>query len=288
MQHLKEIKGVDITTAVPLDKIKEQVLDARKHLLAPIHTCHDWREDRPIALIGGGPSLRDNLDELRKYKDTMVCGSAHDYIMEQGITPTYCIICDPDPIMVRYLTKLNQGTKYLIASQCHIDVFNHILGKVGKQGRILMPGAPWIPHTFIWHAASGKDFDDEVFPKDEFKVVGGCTVGTRAIGMAMMMGFRNIHLFGYDTCLTNDYKHHAYDFVDPEVETLGEITEIRIDPNGPKFKVAGYMLGQLFDFQYMLSEYSTRLNIKVIGGGLLAEFLRVARIKAIEEGKVNG
>jgi len=272
MHSLKEIEGVEITTAVPLETLKAQILDARKHLLAPIHTCADWREERPIALVGGGPSLKHTIGDLHKYKDTMVCGSAHDYVIEQGVIPKYCIVCDPDLFMVRYLQKAKWPITYLIASQCHEKVFEHLD----------------CHSPYIWHAASGKEFDDEVFPKDEIKVVGGCTVGTRAIGMAMMMGFRNIHLFGFDTCLTDDYKHHAYEFLDPDYETLGDITEIKLEPEGKTFKVASYMLAQLFDFKYMLTEYSARLHIEVKGGGLLAEFLKVARAKAIEKGELNG
>jgi hypothetical protein len=113
---------------------------------------------------------------------------------------------------------------------------------------------------------------------DHLRVGGGCTVGTRAIALALGMGFNNLHLFGFDNCLSNTYKHHAYDFVDPEVETVGNIQELCLEPNGKKYKVADFMLAQLFDFQNMLKIYADKMSITVHGDGLIKDLMDKAKV----------
>jgi hypothetical protein len=106
------------------------------------------------------------------------------------------------------------------------------------------------------------------------------------------MGFKKMHLFGYDSCLTNEYKHHAYKFHNPERETLGNITEIRLnDPvNGKKFICAGYMVAQILDFQWMLRNFADQLDIKVFGDGALAYILEKGyeNMLKLKEERKNG
>lgn len=231
-----------------------------------------WRVDNRIAIVGGGPSLKDNLDELRKYKYIMACGSVHDYLVRNSIYPTWCVVCDPDEIMIEYLKEKNLVTEYLIASQCHAKVFEHL--KYNK--------------TYLWHAASGLDEENERvnFPKEDFLIGGGCTVGTRAIVIAMMFGFNNQALFGFDSCYSRDDKHHAYDFVDPSREnsSINDVQEIKIDaPNSPTFKVAGYMLAQVRDWQLICQIYKEQINFTIYGDGLL-KFIADEAVRKYNEG----
>lgn len=264
-----KVEYVDIPTAISTDQIKKNILDASKFNITPISSCPDWREGRPIAVLGGGPSLTNYINDLNKYNCKIACGSVHDYLVGKGVIPEYCMVIDPDPIMAKYLTK-ESPTAYLIASQCSPEVIKLLQSRYAE--------------VYLCHASGTKEFNDEMFPDKQNMVPGGCTVGTRAILAAVAMGYKNIHLYGFDSCLTED-KHHAYNFVEPEVENklLGDITEISLDhPDSPKFRVAGYMLAQIFDFQKILEVYAGTLNIEVFGGGPLAELLRLGKLKAAD------
>lgn len=279
---MEKIANVDVQTAVPTAKIQQNIVDARAHCLTPINELFSLAHgDEPIALIGGGPSLSGQINKVRHYRHIIIAGSAHDYFMENiyDLTSTdskiYCIICDPDPIMCDYLCNWNKNVIYLIASQCDKAIFELFEKTKNK---------------YIWHAAGGDDYNKSSFPEGEKLITGGCTVGTRAIGMAMAMGFKKLHFFGYDSCLTNQYKHHAYDFVNPDYETLGDIKEVKLGgEDSPVFRCAGYMLGQIFDFQHILHAYADKLQIKVFGGGALAYLMELAEKKmlALKEHK-NG
>jgi hypothetical protein len=139
-----------------------------------------------------------------------------------------------------------------------------------------------MPKINIWNAA-GDEAQNKIFKEGSKLIVGGCTVGTRAIGMAIALGFKKIHLYGFDSCLTSKYQHHAYDFIDDEKESLGEIKEIKLGgEDSPIFRVSGYMLGQIYDFQFILANFPDKLDIEVFGDGALAYLMKIAKEKAKE------
>lgn len=268
----QKIEKVVINTALPEDRLKQNILDARKYCIAPISELPDWREGRTVAIVGGGPSLSKNLEQLRKEKFIIACGSVHDYLIDNDINPNYCLICDPDPIMANYLREIGSlDTCYLIASQCNEAVF-----KILEYRR-----------CFMWDCLGPTEFNQEMFDKERVNAIpGGCTVGTRAMLCAIGMGFKKLRLYGMDSCLDGD-KHHSYEFNDPELEQLGEITEIKIDHSDKTFQVAGYMMAQIFDFQEILKTYGETLQIEIIGDGVLAEIMRIGHVKAKQHLKVD-
>lgn len=262
-------ENMDPRTTVSTEQITKNILDSAKHFISPIDDlCRAEQRDGVVAVIGGGPSLAEYLPNLGAYEDVILAGSVHDFVggifrKDQNI---YAIVCDPDPIMNAYLQNLNPDFHYLIASQCDESLFNLLSD---------------MPKRHIWHASGGEELN-KVFKEGAKLITGGCTIGTRAIGMAMAMGFKKIHLYGFDSCLDNQYQHHAYKFQVPDKETLGNITDIKIgeEPDSPTFRVAGYMLQQIFDFQYIIYHYSDKLDIKVFGNGAIAYMMKQAKLKA--------
>lgn len=269
MTNNRRIDGCLVTTAVDTDTIIKQIKQNNTLNTKNVSEMVEFRQNTPIAIVGGGPSLADTLPELRKFKRIMSCGSVHDYLVSNNIVANWCIICDPDPLVINYMKKTKLDTNYLIASQCHPDVFSHLC----------------LNKKFIWHAG-GDNFDTANFGENQTVIGGGCTIGTRAIVMALSFAYYDIHLFGFDTCLTDDYKHHAYDFNDPEKESLGNIYEIRLGhpTEGKKFKVAEYMLGQIFDFKNIIKIYN-RAHYTVHGDGALGYILQYG---IEEKEKLNG
>lgn len=271
---LEKLAGVVYTTAMPSEKIAGNIRHnkAKDHPLA--YCMPEWREGRAVAIVGGGPSLKSQVQNLKHYDVIFACGSVHDYLVENGIRPTYCVVVDPDPLVNSYMQKIyhsDNECKYLVSSQCDKKVFEHLAN---------------LP-VYMWHSGGGDDIGFEV---DDVVIGGGCTVGTRAMILAMCFGYKHTHLFGFDTCLDETDEHHAYKFNDAEIEKIGTIHEIALDgPEGKKFKVAEYMLGQLFDFQHILASVQNRLDVTVHGGGLIAHLFEIAKRKQkeLEDGKLH-
>lgn len=267
---MKRIEGCVFTTAISTENIISQIKENNSLGVPSVTELDEFRGANPVALVGGGPSLKNTLEELRTYKNIMACGSVHDFMIKEGVYPKWCIVCDPDPLVINYMKLLSDDTKYLIASQCHPEVFNYV-----KDNK-----------NYIWHAG-GDGFDKSNFGENQVIMGGGCTIGTRAIAMAIAFGYRDIHLFGFDSCLDSSYSHHAYPFDNPEVETVGDITEIRLGgPESPVFRVAGYMLGQIFDFKKILEIYGSTTRFTVHGEGAFKYIMDYGQKHGKE--KING
>ncbi len=265
---MHKIDGVFIDTATPGDIIQDNIAAAKTRHIEPIYNLPEWREGTPVAIVGGGPSLSTQLDKLRQYPYIIACGSVHDYLLENKITPNWCVIVDPDPVVNRYLTKRNNWTKYLVASQCSPATFDYLKDS----------------NVYMWHAGG----HSRNFVEGDIVLGGGCTVGTRAMIIAMCFGFKQLHLFGMDTCVIDEDNHHAYKFA-TEQESIGKIHEIALGgPDGQKFKIADYMLGQIFDFKNILHTCANKLDITVHGGGTLAYIMEYGKKLALEKENGNG
>jgi hypothetical protein len=167
--------------------------------------------------------------------------------------------------MANYLRNPIQGCSYLVASQCDKAVFEALNGM----------------DVTLWHCGDDQS-DPAKFGFNTILLGGGCTVGTRSIAIAKILGFYNLHLFGLDTCLQRietqgsiEFKHHAYPFTTPEeYETcIGKIQPITLGKSDKVYYLAEYHLGQLFDFKQLLKLHPD-LRMTVHGNSVLAEFSR--------------
>ncbi len=255
------IDGIDVSMAVPAETVAANIKRNSARGLDEIVDGGDWRYEMNIAIVGGGPSLAGELETLRKFRNIMACGSVHDYLIENRVKPRWVVVVDPDPIMARYLSKAPMAPRscsYLVASQCDSQVFTALRYN----------------YVQIWHAGDSTKSTD-IFGPGKYLIGGGCTVGTRAIVIARAFGFKNIHLFGFDTCVSD--RHHAYDFVD-QSETIGTVQPIRIGgENGREFMMADYHIGQLFDFKELLRLHGHEMSFQVHGDGVIAELMRLGR-----------
>lgn len=231
------------------------------------------RIGRRIALVGGGPSLKNTVHELMDFPIIIACGSAHDWLQANSPRiPTFCAVCDPDPVMANYLRAPDKKTKYLVSSHANATVYEALEG---------YDIAMW----HCWPIGAGdqeaRDFLQEKTP-GWVAVGGGCTVGLRSLTLALMMGFSEIHFFGFDSCMgMSDDEHHVYPFTDTSKEFLGDIYNVKIGmgaENGPaprEYRVAGYQLAQADHYKQMLAAFGHLFRPTFHGPGLIADMQRM-------------
>lgn len=150
---------------------------------------------KPLAIVGGGPSLNSQIGKVNQFENVMVCGSAHDHLISLGVVPNFAIAVDAKEDAVEYFTKPQDITSYLLASQCHPNLYDRLEGH-----KIAM-----------WHFRGQCD-DESVF-EGEPQINWGCMIGVLAPQMALYLGFQELHFFGFD-CSYLDNEHHAYDVGD--------------------------------------------------------------------------
>lgn len=208
--------------------------------------------DRHAVLVGGGPSLADSLDEIRQRQadGQIIFGlnGAASYLLERGIRADFGVILDSRPENVRFLCETRGG--WLIASRVSPAIFD----AAGDDAT-------------MWHFAESGIL--EMLPEERRQyatlMTGGIVVGLTAMSLAFAMGFRFLHLFGYDSSDREDAAH-AYD----QSETDAESKRVEVWLGERKFRcgIAMYAQAQAFEpWANLLAEQGA--TITVHGDGLL-------------------
>lgn len=226
--------------------------------------------DVPAIIVGGGPSVKDELPNLaRLHVGTVYAlNGAGLWLQSVGITPHAVILLDARPHNVKFITGLDPRVKLYIATQCHPDVFDAALAN----------GNPII----TWHSANREPTNDEkdaqvgigvTETRYTVLIAGGSSVGMRALRLVHVLGHRTVHLFGYDSSYANSavgydppsQLSHAY----PQPEN--EKDEPRGCLVGGRWFVStAWMIRQAADFQHIAAAMMAEgMNFRLYGDGLL-------------------
>jgi hypothetical protein len=237
------------------DKLLDHVKSAMKRPIP--HFGPSPQNDHEIVLVGSGPSVKTNLDDIKKLQDAgayiVAIKAAHDFLIENDIIPHLALMVDPQPHIVKCFQKKRKGIKYFIASQCNPEVFDYFADM----------------DCVLWHLLTGKAGEQEAI-NHEMALGGGSTSGMRAMTLAWAMGFRKLHLFGYDSCLT---------YYDPE---KNPVQELKIDGTIAKdaepmklwisdktFYCNPAMAAQTTEFEKVMNAFKGQLQVRVWGDGAI-------------------
>jgi hypothetical protein len=148
---------------------------------------------RIAVLVGSGPSMAECLGEIRQHQTAghtiFAMNGAAAFLAGHGIMPSYQVMIDP-----REETKqlVGPARDHLIASQCHPAVFDAL------------------PDAKLYHLQiEGIDDDLPEYPHPFALVGGAASVGNTSTVLAYVMGYRNLHLYGYDSS-HRDAQSHAF------------------------------------------------------------------------------
>lgn len=217
---------------------------------------------QPVALVGSGPSASGQLDVIRKMKaaGTLIVAvkDAHDWLIANGVLPDFAVAIDPQAHRWTCFTNKRKAVHYLIASQCHPEMFNHLEGC----------------KVTIWHPYITKG---QKHPPKKMVIGGGTTSGLRAISLFYTMGYRHFALFGFDSCLENGTLRVNGD----GVKEGDSIHEVRIDPEGETFYCNLAMMLQAEHFQDYFAAIPDA-NFYPYGHGLIQAIIKQREANAIE------
>ena len=183
------VKGALANTA---DDISRNIEHALTLDYVPFHTLAGTKKGA-VAIVGSGPSLKTNWHELRNFKgDIIACNAACQFLLERGITPAYMFCFDADPLVLEFFTP-HKDITYLMASRCVPKAFEAIKGC----------------KIVVWHAA-GDDRIMEILERlqrNEPIVAGGSAAVTRAMILALPLGYKEFHVYGGDSSFAAGETH---------------------------------------------------------------------------------
>jgi hypothetical protein len=214
-------------------------------------------QDTEVIIAGGGPSLRDSLDDIKRLREAgaklITLNGAYNWCLAQGLKVSGTIVVDAREFNARFTHPIVDDTKYFVASQCHPSV---------------LEGLP-DDRTYLWHttAETIRDVLDSNLTY-WWGVPGGSTVLLRAIPLLRMLGYKRFHLFGCDSCLS-DKQAHAFE----QPENDGDIV-IECAVGDRMFKATPWMVSQAQEFMDLIRFLGDEIELEVYGDGMIAHILR--------------
>ena len=195
--------------------------------------------DGIAVLVGGGPSLDEHLGEIRdlvsRGATVFACNGASKHLRLNGIDVVNQIVADAKPETAT-LVDPGAATHYM-ASQVDPDTI--------ERGS----------NVILWHL--GIENMEDLFPAERVKrggyalVGGGAACGNSALCVAYVLGYRNMHCFGYDSSHRGE-NGHAYpqpmNDVIPTIETqwAGKeyVSSVAMKAQAEKFQITAQRLKQ--------------------------------------------
>lgn len=205
---------------------------------------------RQMIIVGGGPSLKNQLPQIRHRKvkkaEVWATNGTHDYLISKGIVPDYLAICDAREETAQFVKSPRKDVAYFIASQCHPSVFEALKGF----------------KVYVWHCEQPElreTISKHSRSAETLLIQGGSTIGLRSMCLGAALGYRSIHHYGMDSSYGET--HHAYD----QSINDGEETKI-IELHGRKFICSAWMLEQAEDYENQI-EALEKAGVRVFAHG---------------------
>jgi len=188
------VLGLDVIENTPSEAIEANTrANARKY--------HNWLQAKDVQgsaiLIGGGGSINDHIEDIQNLQSdgatVFAMNGASQWARAHGITPDYQVILDAKPETAGLVDPLAGG--HLFSSQC--DPMTTAAAD----------------NLTLWHL--DRPGVEDLLPAKRVKeggycIVGGdASVGICALCLVYTQGFRDFHIFGYDTSY-RDGKGHGY------------------------------------------------------------------------------
>jgi hypothetical protein len=230
-------------------------------------------DDHAIIVSGGQVNFLEVKRIQKKHNAKIFCVK-HSYprLLKNDIQPFGCVVLDPRPLegesthgFIRkdLFKNIDPSTLFFIASMTDLSVTDYILERTDNVLGF---------HAFT-DAVRDMSVTDRVkineelgIEKGALLVSGGTCSATRTIGLLNTLGYRNVHLFGFDCSVSEKVAKKGQE----EVDGLGNPKYIHVETGGIKFWTTGDLLALAQDLEKMFEEKDIGMNIKFYGKDTLA------------------
>jgi len=220
--------------------------------------------DQKVIILGGGPSLGEHIEEIKAHKAAgakiITINGTYAWAKEHDLWPVTQFMIDARPFNARFVDPVDDQNMYIIASQCHPK----LLEKLPRERTFVMQCNLDSDSTAILNEHVGEMY------KDWFPIPGGSSAMLRALPALQMLGYRDVELYGFDSCLMGG-SHHAYEQRENELGTSNH--EIKLETDGKEFVCHPWMLSQAKEFMEVKEKLLKMMNIEVHGDGLIAHLI---------------
>ena len=152
-----------------------------------------------VSICGAGPSLDQSLAELTG--DIFAINSSLGVLLEHNFIPKWAMIWDASPLCEAFAIP-HPDVTYLIGARCHESVFKRL-----QDCKVI-----------VWQAGGDHNIMELLRERQVTDAIvnGGSAGVTRALYLAFALGYRDLHVFGADSCYSDDGRTHVRGSLVPE------------------------------------------------------------------------
>jgi hypothetical protein len=211
--------------------------------------------DRKAIVVAGAPSVLAHKEQILEAKrnGAFVVGvnSAHDWLIEIGCVPDAFIVFEVSVFEPLAELKKHKDVTYYIASHCHPGNFDWAKGY----------------KRIVWHSVNDWDGGEQAvaaFGCGAFMVGGGTTTMMRSLNVLLVLGYRDIELFGVDSSFENESHGVGPLRTDPTISAIASGKD-----GFRSFKTLPYLARQADEFARWCRAFGHMAETRVHGDGLL-------------------
>lgn len=153
----------------------------------------ELRKDIPAIIIAAGPSVKANIEELKKAKGKaylFVVDRIIDYVMDNGIEPDFVVTIDPMKPVEFFSKRENITAPLLTELSSNWEVLDHHKGR-----KIFYSCSAYYKKMY------------QTAGKNPPELITGSSVATAAFSACAKLGFEKIVLVGQDLAYDGDFTH---------------------------------------------------------------------------------
>jgi hypothetical protein len=181
-------------------------------------------KDVPLVIVAGGPSLKYQWIEITRHGGhVLALNNTYAFLRERDIEPEYFMLLDARRENMEFVRNPSPNTRHFLSAQCDPDIVNSLDNVT----------------LYFSHEENAKKIPGK---KVMLSAPAG-TVGMKALSLGFALGYREFHLYGYDSSYADT--HHAY----PQPLNDGANTvEVFIEPGGKKYVTTPSLASQATEF----------------------------------------
>jgi hypothetical protein len=203
VSYWKEIRDIMFHTRLNINTEiifgERLILNSCKNMkyIKDSNTIYDIAEeicnDVPAIIVAAGPSLKDNLEELKRAEGKayiFVIDRILDYVLDYGIKPDFVVTIDPSKPVELFTEREDVKIPLLTEMSSNWEVLDRHKGR-----KVFYSCSPYFQKMYL-----------NVAKKPPIIYTGG-SVATAAFSLCIQMGFKKIVLVGQDLAYDGDFTH---------------------------------------------------------------------------------
>ncbi len=215
-------------------------------------------------IVGGGPSVKGQLEAIRtlsldKNNRILAINWTHTWLINNGIIPHGSVFFEIDAEPDSVLEAAHPDVTYFICSHCHPKTFDMLEGH----------------KRVLWHSPPNSEFErvvgEEIYQGSPL-VGGGISTFTRAMTIALYLGFRDLDLFGIDGSFPDEGKTHVDGYetiMDNKTDGMFVWARSKLTGEVRRFKTLGYLALQVEEFKIYCQTNHQHFTLRVHGDSLM-------------------